>query len=161
MKLCLIIAIACMGVLCACHSDPLATLPEFSFRLDDSVTIVNSKDIPEGQPIVIINFEVDCAECQYTTDTLLRNFSNLKDVNFYFITTDSPKRIKVFSNYFHLERYHNIVIGQDYKKAAHQFYHVRTTPYIAVYDDRKVLAAIYDGKPIMANFISMLTELKH
>jgi peroxiredoxin len=149
----------CLINLCTCKEDPLARLPDFSFRLADSTTIVNSKDIPEGSPIVIINFEADCSGCQQTTDTLLQHMDTLKGVRFYFLTVENLDKVRLFRDHFHLERYSNIIIGQDNQRMAHSFFKVRGTPLIALYHANKQLAGIYDGKPLMQSLLNSIEDL--
>jgi len=89
-------------------------MPSFNVLLSDSVTILNTKDIPSGAPIVMIHFDATCRECQQETDSLLLNMKTLQNVSFYFFTVGEFSEVTTFKNYYHFDRYSNITIGQDY-----------------------------------------------
>jgi hypothetical protein len=156
---CICIAMLCLSYLCACKTDPLAKFPAFKFRLSDSTTIVDSKDIPTDKPIVFISFEADCTGCQQITDSLLQNINVVKNVRFYFLTMENFSKVKLWKNHYHFERYPNITIGQDYQRIAYYHFKVRGTPYIALYNTKKDLAGIYDGKPNVTELIASINQL--
>lgn len=143
----------------ACKTDPLATLPAFSFRLYDSLTIVNSNSFPTDSPIVLFHFESDCRDCQQTTDSLLHNIQAIKNVKFYMLSMEGFDNVNLFRKYYHLDKYSNIIVGQDYYNFFHKHFHAYSTPFLALYNSNKRLAGIYDGKPAVKDLIHAIQEL--
>ncbi|EHQ27025.1 TlpA family protein disulfide reductase [Mucilaginibacter paludis] len=147
-------------VFSACKGDPKASLPEFSLLLPDSTTILNTKDIPDGKPIAIIHFNADCENCQKETEQILSHMDSLKQVQFYFLTTERFERLKVFNQHYKLKNYPNITAGQDFNS----FYpaHIQnwSTPLMALYDGDKKLRIVYKGAPPMSDLIKKVAELQ-
>ncbi|WPQ61914.1 hypothetical protein SIO70_26485 [Chitinophaga sancti] len=138
----------------------MARMPEFSFRLPDSTTIISTRNIPDNTPVVMIHFEADCSDCQQTTDSLLQVMDQFKNVRFYFLTMEPFNKVTIFKNYYHMDKYPNVVIGQDYDQIGYSFYKLRGTPLIALYDRKKNLAGIFKGKPISAQLNNAIKELQ-
>ncbi len=145
--------------LIACKQDSSTQMPEFGYLLPDSATIAYSDRIPIGKPIVIVNFEADCLECQQTTDSLLANMEQMKGVRFIFLTKEEFRKVRIFYMRYKLENYPNIAVGQDYLQTAHVFFKVRRTPLIALYNSQKYLMEVYDGKPVMEELIRSIKKL--
>lgn len=143
-----------------CKSDPMAKMPEFDFRMSDSTTIMSTRNIPDSIPVVMILFEADCSHCQETTDTLLQHINEIKNIRFYFLTVEPFDKVSLFRDHFHLDRYSNIVVGQDYGQNFPRFYKSRTTPLIAVYKPGKFLDGVYDGKPQMHELFQTLKNIQ-
>lgn len=144
----LIVAAAMLSVsLIACNPDPMATLPDFNFRLSDSTTVMNSDDIPKGKAIVLINFEADCTDCQKFTDSLLLSINTMKNVSFYFLTTEQFSKVTLFSDHYKFDQYPNIIVGQDYSQFLPQHFKSHTTPLIALYNKNKTMVGYFEGKP--------------
>ncbi|GAA3929398.1 hypothetical protein GCM10022209_23930 [Chitinophaga oryziterrae] len=93
------------------------------------------------------------------TDSLLQNINAVKDVRFYFLSMESFDKVRLFRDYYHLDQYPNIIVGQDYQRIAAYHYKVRGTPYIALYNSNKDLVGIYAGKPNIKNLIASIKDL--
>lgn len=153
--LCVIILLCLFG----CKQDPLSRLPQFSFRLYDSITLINSKSFPEGRPIVLFHFESDCRECQQTTDSLLQNMQRLKNVQFYLLSVENFANVNLFRNYYHLDRYKNLTVGQDYDQFMRKHFKSYSIPFIALYNSDKKLVGMYKGKPVIKELVHAITLL--
>jgi len=58
------------------------------------------------------------------------------------------KAIQVFYRDFDLKKYPNFIVGTEYPTyKVQQYYQVRTTPYIAIYDKNGKLIKAYDKPP--------------
>ena len=143
-----------------CKSDPMARMPEFDFRMSDSTTIMNTRNIPDDSPVVMIHFEADCSDCQKTTDSLIQRMDSYKNIRFYFLTMEPFNKVTMFRKYYHLDRYSNVTIGQDYNQIGYSFYKMRGTPLIALYNRNKNLVGIFQGKPVMAKLIQAIKDLQ-
>lgn len=159
MKQHMINVLLCMASLCACHTDPLAKLPDFSFRLYDSVTIINSKNFPNNKPIVLFRFESDCRDCQKTTDSLLQCISKIKNAQFYLLSTEKFSEVRLFRDYYKLYGYPNVIVGQDYYRFLSKHFNTHHTPFIALYNSDKRLVGMYDGKPLIKELVTAIKKL--
>ncbi|QEH40623.1 redoxin domain-containing protein [Chitinophaga sp. XS-30] len=146
MKKCRILIVSVIILATACNNDPIAKLPEFEILLEDSTTIFNSKNIPNGIPVLLIQFSADCKECQEETSEILANIDFFKNTNIYFITYEPFERMKVFISHYKLNNYHNVTVGYDYSKFLPAHFKMHSTPLVAVYDKRKNLKVLYQGK---------------
>jgi hypothetical protein len=160
MKTRVILAILCLVKLCACKTDPLASMPSFSYRMADSVSIAYSKDIPDDKPIVLIHFEADCTDCQRTTDSLLQNMEQLKNTRFYFLSTERFSQVTLFRKYYKLDQYSNITVGQDFAHFLPTHFKTPVTPYIALYNSNKDLVGMYKGKPNISILVAAIKAIQ-
>ena len=135
-------------------------LPVLNLLLIDSVTIFNTKNIPNGKPVLFMYFSPDCEHCQAETDSLLKNDSFLKQAICYFITIDPIERLRVFSTYYHISNYPNIVLAKDYQFAFYNFFKPASTPFFIVYDKHKELYAVLPNGGNIKLIHSILTKIK-
>lgn len=123
------------------------TVPAFNIMLPDSSTIVNTYNIPEGKPTLIMFFDPECKHCQAETKMLLNNMDSLKDIRFYMITSVHDfSKIRNFYNEYHLGDYKNIeVVGRDYEYFFITYYGVKFVPDMVLYDGHKKLVKFFEG----------------
>ena len=123
------------------------TLPAFNIMLTDSNTIVNTYNIPEGKPTLIMFFDPECKHCQAVTKKLLEHMDSLKDIRFYLITSVHDfSKIRSFYNEYHLADYKNIeVVGRDYEFFFITYYGIKYVPDMVLYDGHKKLVKFFEG----------------
>jgi len=123
------------------------TLPAFNIMLLDSSTIVNTYNIPEGKPTLIMFFDPECTHCQAETKMLLGKMDSLKDIRFYMITSVHDfNKIRAFYNEYHLADYKNIeVVGRDYEYFFITYYGIKYVPDMVLYDGHKNLVKFFEG----------------
>ena len=139
-----------------CRQNARPAMPAFDILLADSSTMLSSKAIPEGNPVVLVYFSPDCEHCQHETANILRKMDSLKDVRFYFITTDPFERLRVFRQYYHLSKYRNVVLGEDYRFSFFNKLKPAGTPITFIYDRSKRLKAVISGETEIGKIISLL-----
>jgi len=85
---------------------------------------------------MIIYFAPDCVHCQHLMFELKPHMKELKNIQVVMITfVEQIKAIQVFARDFDLKKYPNWTVGTEgYTYKVQQYYHVATTPYIAIYD---------------------------
>ena len=132
----------------------ISTLPSFDMLLMDRATIVHSKEIPTGKPIVVIYFRPDCPHCNQETKLFIDNIEALKGVRFYYLTSASFDDIKGFYDHYNLEQYQNIIVGKDYEHSFFEVFNPRTVPYMAIYDGKKNLVKVYHGEVGISSLIA-------
>lgn len=123
-------------------------LPAFNIRMMDSVSIFNTYNIPEGDPIAIFFFSPDCGHCQRTTRRLIDSMEMLKDIRFYMITpVHSMTELRNFYAEYNMDKYENIkLVGRDYGFFFGSYYRIKFVPDLVLYDGHKKLIKLIQGE---------------
>ncbi|THU39497.1 redoxin domain-containing protein [Niastella caeni] len=121
-------------------------LPEFKLLLMDSVTWVNTRDIPTGNPIALFFFSPYCPYCRDQTLEIIEEIDELKNIQFYFVTSFPPSTLKDFKKAYQLAKYSNITIAIDPQQALGNYFEITGIPYIAIYSKDKKLNHAFKGK---------------
>lgn len=141
-----------------CGKNAPKDLPDFKVLLLDSATVINTKDIPAGHPIVLMYFSPDCDHCHKETMELLKNMNAFKDVQIYYISPSGVTPVKAFYEKYKLEQYKNITMAVDYHMAFYQLFKPNDIPYQAVYNGSKKLVKTFDGGTKVATLIKMINK---
>jgi len=130
--------------------DPIApyqkdsTIPAFSILQTDS-TWFNKEALPENKPVIIIYFSPECSHCQLTAHEFEEKRDKFKNVFFVWVSYLSMPQIKSFAEEYKLLDAKNIRVGRDTKYFIPPYYHLKYTPFIAVYGKDGKLIQTYDG----------------
>ena len=146
----LCIIIACMA---GCYSaDPQKTgkegkpIPEFSMLLTDSTTWLNTNKLVSGKSIALFYFSPYCPYCKAQAKEIIEDIDQLKDINFYFISSFPMPAIKAFQKEYQLSRYANIITGMDTSTFVSDYFEIPGVPYIAIFNRDKKLNKTFLGK---------------
>jgi len=143
-----------------CQRQAKETMPSFNLLLTDNTTVLNTGHIPTGKPVMLVYFSPDCDHCQKVTEDLLKNIKALSNVQFYFLTIDPLDRLKVFNEYYGIDKYPNITLGRDYEFFFYQhFDKTGITPYLVLYDRHKDLKVLYPGGTEAKTIIEAIEKL--
>lgn len=121
-------------------------MPDFSLLLTDSATHFSTRSIPVGKPVVLFAFSPICPYSRDQMRQIISNINNLKDIRFYVLSNGDFQSMKLFSNYYHLERYPNITVGLDTGNYFSKYYDAAMVPYLAVFNRNKVLTQALLGE---------------
>jgi thiol-disulfide isomerase/thioredoxin len=156
MRIILYIVISLIFSGCAFYEKKRADLPSINLLMIDS-TVINTGNIPEGKPIVMMFFSPECKHCQYETESLLQNAQLFKNILFYLISADPLEKIKSYSTYFHLTNYPNFIPVMD--NTFSLFYQLKPdfVPYFFIYNKHKKLFAALPG----SDNINLIDSLVH
>ena len=121
-----------------------STIPPFTILQTDS-SWFNKEALPHNKPVVIIYFRPDCGHCQLTAHEFQQKLNQFKDAFFVWVSYDSVDHIKSFAEDYHLLNEKNIRVGRDVKYYVPSFFHIRYTPFIAVYNRKGKLMQTYEG----------------
>lgn len=135
-------------------------MPSINILLADSITKLNTLDIPTGKPFIVIGFSPYCIHCQAETRDILAHIQQFKDIQIYYITPWPFPQMKEFYKAFHLSRYSNITMGtEDEKKEAFfSYFHAPGTPYTGVFDAQKRLKVVFNGQADALKLAKAVTE---
>jgi thiol-disulfide isomerase/thioredoxin len=125
-------------------------LPGFDLVLADSVTHLNTRNIPTGQPFVIVGFSPYCPHCQGEIKDILHNMQQFQGIHIYLVTFFPLADLRAFYKKFQLEKYPNVTAAADKKDAFLLYFHQHSIPFTAVYDGKKRLAQVIPGRADMA-----------
>jgi thiol-disulfide isomerase/thioredoxin len=143
-----------LTLLYACHSGRTKIisglegkpLPSFNMLLTDSISNLNSSRIPAGRPIVLFYFSPYCPYCKAETEEIMEKVMLLKNIQFYFISPYPITPIKDFDKRFGLSKHENFIVAQITDTSFSKYYTIPGVPYMAIYDDRKILREVLLGK---------------
>ncbi len=108
-------------------------IPPFTILTTDSASFTQ-KDLPQGQPVVIIYFSPDCSHCQYEAKQIVQHMEALNHVFFVWVSYHPMDEIKQFDTLYGLNKFPNVKMGRDLKYFIPSYYKVAFTPFIAVYN---------------------------
>ncbi|HEY8957434.1 TlpA family protein disulfide reductase [Chitinophaga sp.] len=120
-------------------------MPSFTLLLSDSVTYINTKDIPKGRPIVLFYFSPYCPFCQAEIKEITKNIDKLKDIQFYVLTPYPYNEMMTFYNGFNLKSYSNIKAAIDINSFFGSYFNTVQIPYLAIYGKEKKLNGAFIG----------------
>jgi thiol-disulfide isomerase/thioredoxin len=124
-------------------------LPAFELVLADSVTRLNTKDIPTGQPFLIVGFSPYCPHCQGEIRDILKNMQKFRDTRVFLITYFPLSDLRLFYKKLRLDKYPNVTAAVDNKNVFLSYYRQHSIPFTAVYDSKKRLAEVISGRADM------------
>lgn len=138
--------------------DPM--LPAFEMLMLDSTTMLQTADIPAGQPIVIMYFSPDCSHCVTHTEEMIKHWDIFSDANIYMITPMTLSATKEFSEKMELDKKDNVTFGKDVQFFVMNHYDVKSFPFTAVYDKDKKLVGGFDSKADLETIIRAVSLAK-
>lgn len=152
MKLLTFLLLAAFLVGCQKRSNkPITTglegksIPELSLLLTDSITYINTGNIPEGRPVVLFYFSPQCPYCRAQVADIIEDIDVLKDIRFFMVTGFPVSEMKRFFKEYQLEKYPNITIGRDSTEYLAHYFKVPGVPYMAIYGKDKRLRNAFAG----------------
>ncbi|WP_158825537.1 TlpA family protein disulfide reductase [Mucilaginibacter lacusdianchii] len=124
----------------------------------DSVYVTPAQ-LKKNKPVMLIYFSPDCSHCQHMMYEMQPKMKELANVQIVMITFTSYPMIKAFYRDFGISRYPNITIGTEgYTYKVQQYYKVKTTPYIAIYDAKGKLVKTYEKPPKIEELIKVVKK---
>ena len=136
-------------------------IPHFKILRADS-TYFNYTDLKKDKPVMIIYFSPDCSHCQhlmYEMKPRMKEFSNIQIVMVTFTDFNLLKMLKTFNRDFDLAKYHNLTVGTEgHTYMVQQYYQVKTTPYIAIYDHKGKLLKAFEKAPTVDTLIATVKK---
>jgi thiol-disulfide isomerase/thioredoxin len=122
------------------------SLPSFKLLLTDSLTYIDTKDIPKEKPIVLLFYGPHCPYSRAEMQEIIDNMNTLKDIQFCVFTNGSFADMKEFNTHYNLYKYKNILSGLDYNNFFSEYFQITGVPYIAIYGKDSKLIKAFMGK---------------
>jgi hypothetical protein len=133
-------------------------LPTFDLLLVDSVTHLNTDNIPAGKPFIVFGFDPFCAHCQAETKDIAKHIDQLKDIHIYYVTPYAFRDMRGFYKYFKLADCPNITMGKDLKAVFFRYFKVSSIPYVAIYDSHKRLKEVIPHQADVQTLLKAVAE---
>jgi thioredoxin-related protein len=158
--LCFIAAVGCTNAQTQTPFTPPAYIPAYKILTTDSVNITPA-NLKKNKATMIIYFSPDCSHCQHLMFELKPHMKELKNVQVVMITFAEPlKMSQVFYRDFDLKKWPNWTVGTEgHTYNVQQFYHIATTPYIAIYDKIGKPVKYIDKDPKVADILAATKKL--
>jgi thioredoxin-related protein len=139
---------------------PPAYIPPYRILSTDSVNLTPA-NLKKDKATMIIYFSPDCSHCQHLMFEMKPHMKELKKVQVIMITFAEPlKASQVFYRDYDLKKYPNWIIGTEgHTYKMQQFYHIATTPYIAIYDKTGKPVKYIDKDPKVADILATIKKL--
>jgi thiol-disulfide isomerase/thioredoxin len=133
-------------------------IPNLTILLLDSVTNLNTKDIPAGSPFIVIGFSPYCPHCRQEIKDITSNINKFQSIHIYLISAYPLASLKTFNEHFQLNKYPNITIGIDSKNSFLSYFNTHYIPLTAVFNSKKRLGEAITGT---ANLAMLLNCIKN
>ncbi|MBD1393597.1 TlpA family protein disulfide reductase [Mucilaginibacter glaciei] len=139
------------------------TIPTYKILTADS-TYKTYADLKKDKPVMIVYFSPDCSHCQHLMNELKPKMNDLKKMQVVLIAftrTEYPylNLLRDFRKTYNLAKYPNVTMGTEYPTyKVQQFYQVKTTPFIAIYDHDGKLLKAYEKVPTMDELMASVKK---
>jgi len=164
-KLLLILSLAILTACTHAQDKNILKLPIPQYRiLKVDSTYTTQAALNKKKPVMIIYYGPDCPHCQHLMSEMKENMEPFKDIQIVMIAftrTEYPylNMIKNFSRDYNLPKYKNITMGTEYPDyKVQRYYHILTTPFIAVYDHTGKMIKYYDKPPKIEDLIAAVKK---
>lgn len=151
----LVITVGCTR---AQNSGNIQNIPDYRILDADSVyrTPANLK---KSQPVMIVYFSPDCSHCQHLMNEIKGQMKDFSKMQIVMVSAVDYRMVKGFYKDFGIAAYPNITVGTEgnsYKVL--QYYNVKTTPYIAIYNHKHKLLKAYEKAPKIEELAAMVKK---
>jgi thioredoxin-related protein len=132
------------------------TIPPFRIQLVNGDSLF-AKDVKKSVPMMLIYFSPTCEHCQEFTRNLLQRISAFNNTQILFISYLPLTEVEKFENDFSLSKYPFIKTGSEgYAFIVQRFYNIMNFPFVALYDKKGMLIAVYRTAPAIEALIRQL-----
>ena len=125
-------------------------IPPYKILTTDS-TFATPAKLKKGHKVMIMYFSPDCPHCQHLMYDLKPKMKQLGDTEIVMITWSANYDIRAIKNFrrdFGLAAYPNLIIGTEgYTMVVMKYYHVTTTPFIAICNRQGKMVKSFDKPP--------------
>jgi thioredoxin-related protein len=139
-------------------------IPHYKILRADS-TYVTEAAIKKNKPVMFIYFSPECPHCQRLLHEMEENYEPFKKIQIVMICytrTVYPylRMLKNFSRDFDLPGHKNITMGSEFPKTAIvNYFHVQTTPFVAVYDRNGKMVQYLNKLPKIEDVVAAIKKV--
>lgn len=123
--------------------------PPVKLLLPDSTSFYTKEMLPKKKPVMLILFSPSCEHCQKETQELVDHMDQFRDITIVMATSMPFGAMLDFRKKYGLDKFSNIIVGQDTHYFLFSFYQNRNLPLMAFYNKKKeLISAVEGGLPI-------------
>jgi thioredoxin-related protein len=131
-----------------------------AYRILDADSVYRTPaNLKKNQPVMIVYFSPDCGHCQQMMYEMKEQMKSFSKIQVVMISMVDYKLIKAFKRDFGIAAYPNFTVGTEngsYKVL--QYYNVKTTPYVAIYNHKHKLLKAYPKAPVIKELVAMVKK---
>jgi thioredoxin-related protein len=120
------------------------SVPPITLLKSDS-GLITKDGLKKNRPVIIMYFSPECHHCQRQIEDILARMDDLKKIQIVLATYQPMEDLEAFQNRYKLSTYPNISAGRDTKYFLQPFYRIKNLPYLALYDKKGNLVAVFEG----------------
>lgn len=131
-----------------------------SYKILDADSVYRTPaNLKKNQPVMIIYFSPDCGHCQQLMYEIKGQMKDFKNIQVVMISPVDYKLIKGFYRDFGVSAYPNFTVGTEGRTyEVLQYYNVKMTPYIAIYNHQHKLLKAYEKAPKLKELAAMVKK---
>jgi len=133
-------------------------LPDFKILLPDGKTNFYTDNLSKNKNTIIINFSPECEHCQIQIEEIIKHIDQFKKTQIVMATSLPFEKMKQFYDGYQIEKYSNIIMGQDVLFFFSKYYKNHYLPGVAVYNKKRALLNFYDGGVKTEELIRLVNE---
>lgn len=151
-----IVAVGCTQ---AQNNAKIQNIPKYKILTPDS-TYRTQANLKKAMPVMIIYFMPDCGHCQQLIyDMKERMKQDFSKVQIVLITDAMYKMVKGFHRDFGLSAYPNVTVGTEQGSYdILNYYGVKMTPYVAIYNRNGKLLKTFDKEPKVKDLAAVVKK---
>jgi len=161
MKKTVLLALLLVAGICAWSQEDSVKAPYLKFPsyppvrifLTDSSTYLTKDKLDKKTPVMIMFFDPGCEHCKHETEDIVKNMDKLSDVQIVMVSYKSLTEIKAFIQTYGLDKFKNIIVGQDFNFFLPSFFKISYFPFLAFYNKKKDLIDVFQGNMPMDKLI--------
>lgn len=131
-----------------------------AYRILDADSVYRTPaNLKKNQPVMIVYFSPDCSHCQHMMYEMKEQMKDFSKIQVVMVSPVDYKLIKAFYRDFGIAKYPNFTVGTEgssYKVL--NYYGVKQTPYIAIYDHKGKLLKAYEKAPKIKELAAMVKK---
>lgn len=135
----------------------IQNIPTFSFFTLKNKIYINDS-IPLSNSTLLLFFHTTCEHCQYETEQILKNKSNLNNTNVLFISKQPLGEIKTFDSVYQISVNPFMRVLQDSLNFSYNAFDINAYPSSIIYNAQGSLLKTFKGEVRIDSIISILQK---
>jgi len=119
--------------------------PPVKLLLPDSTHYFTKYDLEKKSSVMLMIFNPECDHCKHETEEIISHIEDFKGVQIVMATFMPFDSMMNFQKKYNLDKYENIVVGQDFNWLLPSYFKISTLPFLAFYDRKKEIISVFEG----------------
>lgn len=119
--------------------------PPVKLLLPDSISFFSKDDLPKKEAVLLVLFNPQCEHCRHETEDIIKHIDKFKNIRIVMATNMPFDTMMAFRARYQLDKYRNIIVGQDIHYFLPTFFMIKSLPFLAFYSRKKELISVFEG----------------